>query len=70
MIKAVHAVKGSIMAFGVLTHCAFLHSVCDLKATYDLMLYEFKLGPIVMEVTKNISCTKGKSVVDHHTVSR
>ena len=55
------------MVVGALTHCALLHSICDLKATQmnmqfslieELMFYEFKLGHNVMEVTKNICCAK------------
>ena len=44
---------GSIMVVGVLTHCALIHSVCNLKATQmneqcsriqEFIFYEFKLG--------------------------
>ena len=51
------------MAVGVLTCCAFLHSVCDLKATQmnvqhsliqELRLFESELGHNAAEVTKNI----------------
>ena len=53
----------SIMVVGVLTHCALLHCVCDLKATQmnaqwsqiqELMFYEFKPAYNVLEATKNI----------------
>ena len=75
----VPTVVGSIVVVGVLTHCALLHSMCDLKFTqmnmqhsliWELMLYKYKLSHNTMEATKNICCAKGEEVVDHSTVTR
>ena len=58
-----------MMVVGVLTHCALLHSMHDLKAAQvyvyqsliqKLMLHEFKLGHNTTEATKNICCVKVK----------
>ena len=77
-IRVIHRV-GSIEVVGVLTCCALLHFMCDLKAAqinmqcsliWELMLYEFKLCYDSAEATKNISCTKGEGIVDHSTVTR
>ena len=58
-------VVGSIMVVGLLTGCALLHSVCDLKASqmkvqhcliWELILYGFELSPNRKEETnKKIS---------------
>ena len=62
------------MVVGMLTCCALLHSVHDLKATqmnvqhsliHEFMLYEFELSHNTMEATQNIYCMKGKGTVDH-----
>ena len=54
---------GSIVVVGVLTHCALLYSMCDLKAVqmnmccslfWELMLHVFELGYNFMEATKDI----------------
>ena len=69
----------SIMVIGVLTCCALLHSMCDLKATqmnmqcsliWKLMLYEFKLDYNTVDATKNICGTKYGGTIDHNTVTR
>ena len=66
------------MVVGVLTCCALLYFVCDLKAVQlnvqlsliqEFMLYEFKLGHNAAEATKNICCMKGEDT-DHNTVTR
>ena len=50
------------MVVGVLTHCALLQFVSDLKATQ---------GYNAAETTKkNICCMKGESTVDYSTVTR
>ena len=63
-------VVGSIMVVRMLTCCALVHSICDLKVTrmnvqhisiQKLMLYEFKLGHNVIEVTKNLFYHSGFS---------
>ena len=63
VILAVLAMEVSrILVVGILTHCALLHSVCDLKATqmnvqhsilWEFMFYKFKLAHNAMEATKN-----------------
>ena len=67
------------MVVCVLTFCALLHSMCDLKAPQmnvqhsliqELLLYEFKLGHNTAEATKNIYCMNGEGIVDHSTVTR
>ena len=72
MTEAVLAVKNtcygcSIVGVGVLTQCASVHCVYDLKAAqinmqccliHKLRLYEFKLGHNTMEATKNICKVK------------
>ena len=72
-------VVGSIVVVGVLTHCALLHSVRDLKITKvnvqcsiieELMLYEFEQGYKIVEATKNICYAKDESAVDHSTITR
>ena len=77
-MKKVPGVVGSIMVVGVLTSCALLYCVCDLKAAqmnmdccliWKLMLYKFKLDHNTAEATKNICYAKGQSVVDHGTVT-
>ena len=68
-------VVGSIMLVGVLTCCALLHLMCDLKPTkmnvqcsliQELMLHEFKLDHKAVKTTKNIFNMKGEGSVDHH----
>ena len=58
------AVVGSIMVIDVLSNCALLHTMCDLKATQmniqcslikNLMLYKFESGYNATEATKNMS---------------
>ena len=75
----VPAVVSSMVVVGVLTHCAILNSVCDLKTAQmnmqrgiirKLMAYEFKLSHSVMEATRNISYAKSESAIDHSTVTR
>ena len=68
--KAVQAMEGSIMVVGVLTYCALLNSLCDLKAAQINMLYEFELGHDTVEVIRNASSVKGQVTVDHKTVIR
>ena len=72
------AVVASIMLVGALTHCALLHSVCDLKAVqtnvhHSLLrelLYEFELiHYAAAEASRNICCAKGESTVDHGIVT-
>ena len=72
-------ILGSIMVVGVLTRCALLHSVCDLKAAQmnvwrslipEVILNEFKLGHNPAKATKNNRWAKGKSAVDHSTVTK
>ena len=68
---------GSIVVLGVLTCCALLYFVCNLKlAQMDMqhripgfMLHEFELSHNTAEETKNICCTKDKSTVDLSTVT-
>ena len=64
------AVVDSIMVVGVLTHCAFLLSVCGMKTAQinvqrnsliqEFMFYEFELGHDTEEATKNIFVGKVK----------
>ena len=70
---------GSIVVVGALTHCALLHSICDLKVAlinvqhcliWELLIYDLKLGHNVMEITKNISCVKGDGTLDHKTINQ
>ena len=74
----VFAVVGGIMVVGLLTHCALLHNMYDLKATqineqhcliWELMLYEFKQGHNPTEATKSLCCMKDESTVDHNIVT-
>ena len=68
----VSAVVGSIVAVGVLTRCALLDSLYDLKAAWmnvrrtslisELMLYEFDLDHSTAETSTNIRCVKGEGV--------
>ena len=67
------------MIVGVITRCALLQSVWDLKDTLmnvqsclirELMLYEFRLNHNVIEATKNICRAKDDGAVDHSTVTR
>ena len=69
----------NIIVVSMLTCCALLHSIFDLKAAqknvqhsliWEHMLYKFKLGHNAMEATKNIFCAKGESAVDCSTVTR
>ena len=78
MIEAVQAVVVGIMVVGVLTRCALLHIVYNLKAAQmnmqhsliqQLMLYELKLGHYTAEVTKNIYWAKSEGTLDHSTVT-
>ena len=76
MIKAVETwnvatIVDSIVIAGVLTRCALLHSVCDMKATqinvqcsliWYFMLHGFKLGHNAAETIKNIYCAKGEDL--------
>ena len=75
----VPAMVGSVVLVNALTHCALLHSVCDLKAAQmkvlscliqDFMLYEFRLDYKTAEATKNICCVKSDGTVDHSMVTR
>ena len=70
---------GNIVLVGVLTHCALLHSVYDLKAAqinmqccliWDLILYKFELGHNTSQASKNICCIKSDDAGDHSTVTR
>ena len=70
---------GNTVVDGVLTHCALLHYVCDLKAkqmnvhcslNQELMLYEFKLSHNAVEITKNICYMKDEGAVAYNTVTR
>ena len=70
---------GSIVVAGALTHCAWLHSMWDLKATQmivqrslicQLMFYEYELGYNTTEAIKNVCCVKTEGTVDRSTVSR
>ena len=70
---------GSIVVVGILTQCALLHFVCDLKASkmniqhsliQGLMLYEFKVGHNIITATKKICFVKSKGLVEHRTVTR
>ena len=63
---------------GAMTCCAFLHSICNLKAAqinmqcsliWEFMIYKFKLGHHISQVTKNI-CLKSECEIDHSAVSR
>ena len=64
----------SIVVAGVLTCCALLHSMCNLKAAQ--LNVPCRLGNLgfmssnIMITTKNICCTKGVGTVDHSSVSR
>ena len=75
----VPAVFSSIVVVGALTHCALLHSVCDLKAAQmnmqssliqELLLYKFKLSYNTVKAIKNNCYTKGESTFDHNTRTR
>ena len=77
-VVVLHCVD-SIVIVGVLTRYALLHFMCDFKAAQmnirhslirELMLYNFELGHNTTETTKNICCVKGKSTIDHSTVTR
>ena len=64
---------GCIMVVDVLTCCALLHSMWDLKATqmnvqHSLMIYEFKLDHNAAEAAKNIRWVKGEGAVNDSTV--
>ena len=70
---------GIIVVVDAQTHCALLHSVCDLKAAqmsvqhsqnHEFILYKFELGHNIMEATKNICCMKGEGAIDHRTVTK
>ena len=72
-----NTVVNGIMVVGVLTCCALLHSVCDLKAIqmnqqYRLNqeLYKFNMSHNATEMTKNICCVKGEVAVDYNTETR
>ena len=61
----VPAMVGRNVVVGALTHCALLHSMCE------LMLYKFKLSQNdVDKKPKNICCVKGEDVVDNNRVTR
>ena len=63
---------GSIVVVGVLTCCALLHSMCDLKATQVTVQYSLigNLCFMSSKWAKNICFTKGEDTVDHNTVTR
>ena len=70
---------GSIVVAGVLTHCALLYFMCDLKAVQinmqhsliqELMLYKIELGYSDVEGIKNICCAKKEVAADCSTVTR
>ena len=74
----VHAVGGHIMVVSVLTHYAFLQSMCDSKSVqinmqciliWELRLYELKLSHNTIESTKNICHVKTENAVDHNTIT-
>ena len=57
-----------VVVVGALTHCALLHSVCDLKATqtnvkysliWEFKFYEFKFGYNTEGSNQIICCVKG-----------
>ena len=63
------------MVIGMLTFCALLYSMCNLKAIqmnmqcsliWELTVYEFEQGYKGRETTKNICCAKGEGTVDHN----
>ena len=75
----VPTVVGSILIVGVLTHCALVLSMYDLKAAqvnvqhsliWEFMLYKFTLCHKAAEATKNICCAKSEEIIDQSTVTR
>ena len=69
----------SIMVVGVLTHCALLHFVYDLKNTqmnrkcsliWEVTLYEFEWDNNTEEASKNIWGAKSESTVELSTVMK
>ena len=79
IVQILITVVVTIMVVGILTCCALLHSVCDLKAAqiyvqyhliWELMLYEFEPGHNAMEATKIIYWATGEDAVEHNTVTR
>ena len=75
----VYTIVDSIEVFGVLTCCALLHSMYDLKAAqmnmqcsliWELMLHKFELGHNASEAAKSFYWTKGERTVDNSTVTR
>ena len=75
----VPAVIGSIVVVDVLTCCALLHFVCDLKAIdmnrgsnliQELVLYEFEQDHCMTKASKNVCCVKSEGPVDHCTITR
>ena len=69
----VPVVVGSVVVVGVLTRCALLHYVCNLKTAQitvqrglilKLMLSGFELGYNALEAIKTIRCMKGTGAFD------
>ena len=72
-------VVDSVMLVGVLTCCALLHSVCDLKITqmnmllrllWEFMCNKFKQVHNFVEATKTICFVKDEGRVNHSTMIR
>ena len=68
----------SIIVVCAKTHCALLHTVCNLKAVHvnmqfkriqEFILYTFKLGHNGAKVTKSICWAKDEGTADHSTVT-
>ena len=64
------------LGIALLTHCALLCFVCDLKATQmnmqqsNLGTYKFELGYNIAKAIKNICCRKSEGAVVHTIVTR
>ena len=76
--EVVQGVVGCILVFGLLTCCALLYSMRDLKVAqiaaqwsliWEFMPYNFEPGHNIKEVTKNIYCAKGKDAFDHSPIT-
>ena len=75
----VSTVVGSIMVVSVLTRCALIDSMCDLKDAqmnmqyrliWALIVHYFELGYDAMHATKNACCANSEDTVDHNIITR
>ena len=74
MTEAVQTMVTTVVG-SVMTCCALLHSISDLKAMQmtvhcslicELMLYKLELDD---NVTKSVCCVKGEGAVDYSTIT-